>query len=156
MNRGRHLYNVSLNVTIQETEWISQHVWHKMGGHPVNKKVGKLFEIVASWRKPNEVLYSNTGMIPLELNHRCVAFAQVDTEDHDELNRFKWVISDQGYAVFFNTLLNSTIAMHRFVMNFPEGKVVDHIRWNRLDNRKEMLRECSVAENNRNMSYKRK
>jgi hypothetical protein len=45
--------------------------------------------------------------------------------------------------------------MHRYLMDFPEGLVVDHVKWDRLDNRKNMLRPCTVAENNRNMSYRR-
>jgi hypothetical protein len=37
-------------------------------------------------------------------------------------------------------------------MNFPEDLVVDHLTWNRLDNRKTHLKPCSQAENARNGS----
>jgi hypothetical protein len=40
--------------------------------------------------------------------------------------------------------------MHRYVMDFPDSMVVDHLSWNRLDNRADHLRICTVAENNRN------
>jgi hypothetical protein len=40
--------------------------------------------------------------------------------------------------------------MHRYVMDFPEALVVDHITWNRLDNRKAHLKSCTQAENARN------
>lgn len=42
--------------------------------------------------------------------------------------------------------------LHRIIMNCPKGKVVDHINHNGLDNRKENLRICNVADNNRNRS----
>ena len=42
------------------------------------------------------------------------------------------------------------IEMHRFIMNFPKGKYVDHINHNTLDNRKCNLRICNNADNLRN------
>ena len=42
------------------------------------------------------------------------------------------------------------IEMHRFIMNFPKGKYVDHINHNTLDNRKCNLRICNNADNIRN------
>lgn len=40
--------------------------------------------------------------------------------------------------------------MHRYIMNCPKEKVVDHINHNSLDNRKENLRICTQAENQKN------
>lgn len=42
------------------------------------------------------------------------------------------------------------IEMHRFIMNFPKGKYVDHINHNTLDNRKCNLRICNNGDNLRN------
>jgi len=48
--------------------------------------------------------------------------------------------------------------LHRMVMNAPKNLMVDHINGNRLDNRKENLRLCSVQNNSVNkkgrMGYK--
>lgn len=42
------------------------------------------------------------------------------------------------------------IALHRLVVNCPDGLEVDHINGNPLDNRKENLRICTHAENTKN------
>jgi hypothetical protein len=154
-NRGRYLYTVKLNVSFGEAAWILKQNWYKRRGQPWNTRLGNLFDLVAAWRKPGEVLYQDERLIPVEKGGVCVAYAQVDTDDYHDLMRFRWYINDEGYAQFRNKIMNQNVSMHRYLMNFPEGLVVDHIRWNRLDNRKTMLRVCTVAENNRNMSYRR-
>jgi hypothetical protein len=40
--------------------------------------------------------------------------------------------------------------MHRFIMNAPDGKVIDHINHNTLDNRKENLKVCTQKDNLKN------
>ena len=45
--------------------------------------------------------------------------------------------------------------MHRLVINAQKGTMVDHINRNRLDNRKENLRLCTMQENRRNSAKKK-
>jgi len=155
LNKGEHLYTVKLNVTWPEAGWILKHKWHKLRGQPRSREFGNLFDLVAAWRKPNEVLYRDVGLVPVERDGKCVAYARVDPEDRDDLMRFRWMVGQEGYAQFRNQIVGATVSMHRYLMDFPEGLVVDHVKWDRLDNRKTMLHPCTVAENNRNMSYRR-
>lgn len=156
LNKDFYLYSVKLNVTQSEADWILKYKWHKLHGQPRNYRLGYLFDLVASWRNTNEILYyDDKSLIPVYRKSKCVAYAQIDPEDYDDLIRHHWFVTKEGYAEFFNPVLNRTLSMHRYLMNFPENLVVDHIYWNRLDNRKSMLRICSRSENSKNMSYRR-
>lgn len=76
----------------------------------------------------------------------------VDDEDYDYLNRWKWGQNSSGYArrtIYVNKKYK-TLLMHRFIINAPEGKEVDHINGNKLDNRRENLRLVSRIQNSQN------
>ena len=82
----------------------------------------------------------------------------LDDEDYDRVvAEGKWHIhKDPHRGVFYvkrNTYENGkqrAIHLHRFIMDAPKGKVVDHINGDGRDNRKENLRICTNAENTRN------
>jgi hypothetical protein len=82
--------------------------------------------------------------------------AIVDDEDYDLLSRFKWCYSVKdkagncGYALRRNPETGGVIYMHRQILNSEQGTITDHINCDRLDNRKENLRQCSQLENSRN------
>ena len=73
-----------------------------------------------------------------------------DAEDVDLLKRYSWCVSKQGYAVA--NIDGIARKMNRYVLGFDEcnGKTVDHINRNKLDNRKSNLRFATQAENSRN------
>jgi hypothetical protein len=103
------------------------------------------------------------------LTHGLVAL--VDDEDYERVNRNKWYasisyenkyyakrkawipsnekITKQGKYIKKGSYKN--IAMHRFILNAPDGLEVDHINGKTLDNRKENLRICTHAQNTLNI-----
>lgn len=80
-------------------------------------------------------------------------YALVDDEDYQKLNKYKWCFSQKktGSAVIRKIKgINSTITMHKQIMNTPKGMVIDHINHITFDNRKCNLRICTNSENARN------
>lgn len=83
-------------------------------------------------------------------------FAIVDDEDFEYLNQWKW-LSSRGYArrsvhikMDGKKQICRHIHMHRLIVNAPEGKEVDHIDGNPLNNQKSNLRVCTREENGKN------
>lgn len=105
--------------------------------------------------------------IPLKNRHgEIVDYAVVDDEDFDRLNQHTWRRSaSSGSRVFYaerGTRIGTTgpyrkILMHREVMGLGEDAdwLVDHRSCDGLDNRKENLRYCTKAQNNRNARLSR-
>ena len=92
-----------------------------------------------------EIKLTNTELIAL-----------IDDEDYPIVSRFAWYIDSTGYA---KTCLRDDkkkveIRLHKLIMgtNVSCKLQIDHINRNRLDNRKENLRYCTIAENRRNRS----
>lgn len=78
-------------------------------------------------------------------------YALVDDEDYEYLNKFTWSCSKNKntyYAV--REKLKKRIWIHRTIMSCPDGKFIDHINRNGLDNRKENLRVCTQSQNSHN------
>jgi len=78
-------------------------------------------------------------------------YAIVDSDDYEELNRYKWTANKKGHTFYAtrNRWLNSPVSMHRCIIEC-EGFVIDHINRNGLDNRKSNIRACTQGENCRN------
>lgn len=81
----------------------------------------------------------------------------VDDDDFDRLNKHKWFYHHNGYAArnsahFYGK--RHMIQMHREIIKTPIGMETDHINQNGLDNRKENLRICTTAENQKNIKTK--
>lgn len=100
----------------------------------------------------SSLVFSKMKYIKLTKGKRAI----VDDEDFEKVNQFKWqtkIHKDTSYASrcdYGGGAYKVEIKMHRFIINAPKEKFVDHINGNGLDNRKENLRLCTHAENQRN------
>jgi hypothetical protein len=77
-------------------------------------------------------------------------YAMVDDENFDRLLGYRWRVNRKcrcAYAVAGD----GSIKMHRLILGKDcDGLVVDHINHNGLDNRRENLRACTIAQNIQN------
>jgi len=76
--------------------------------------------------------------------------AQVDNEDFEYLDQFKWQAHWDGYNWYaVRTVYNPKrlIIMHRVIMKTPDNLEVDHVNHNGLDCQKNNMRNCTHGEN---------
>ena len=84
-------------------------------------------------------------------------FTLVDQNDFYWLNNFDWVTKKGNksfYAVRFDNdcaKWPKMVSMHRQIMNFPKGLLVDHKNLDGLDNRRSNLRLATYCQNNCNI-----
>lgn len=71
-----------------------------------------------------------------------------DKEDYDKIKDFCWSVDKNGYV--HSSLNRKRFYMHRFLLNAPKNKVVDHIDHITINNQKKNLRVCEHKENVRN------
>ena len=98
-----------------------------------------------------------TKSIPLKkfVNHKrtVVDYALVDDDDFERLHLYSWYKLSNGYAMrsYKEEKKKIYVLMHRDVLGvvFSTDKsiVTDHKNGNRLDNRKNNLRLCTVQQN---------
>ncbi|WP_250439866.1 HNH endonuclease [Caballeronia sp. AZ1_KS37] len=77
----------------------------------------------------------------------------IDTADFERVSKHVWTVSSTGYATrgFRENGKFGRINMHRFLMtDVPDGRVVDHIDTDRLNNRRSNLRIATLSENQHN------
>lgn len=81
--------------------------------------------------------------------NNCDCFV-IDLEDLDKVKDYCWNVNKKGYV---DTVVNNKhIRLHRFLMNTPNGMIVDHINRKPWDNRKSNLRNATLNINARNIS----
>lgn len=79
----------------------------------------------------------------------------IDLEDYDKVKNYCWRITPQGYVVANSRNgSNRIVWIHRLIMNAKDDEVVDHINWDKLNNRKSNLRIATKSQNNINIRLK--
>ena len=80
----------------------------------------------------------------------------IDLDDYEKVKKHHWGIFISKYGAFYIYSYDRsgekvrTILLHRYIMDEPEGLIVDHIDGNPLNNRKSNLRICNCEENSQN------
>jgi len=96
-------------------------------------------------RTPNEIIIEGDIAKIVLYNRYCevIAHALIDVEDAERVRGMKWNLTNRGYAKCWKL----KTYLHRYLLDAPEDKSVDHINGHPLDNRKQNLRLASHQEN---------
>lgn len=85
-------------------------------------------------------------------------FAIIDSEDFERVSTLKWHASKRKHTYYAVAYVKGTgrknrklIYMHRFILNSPAGKQIDHSNGDGLLNTKDNIRICNVNQNRWNM-----
>lgn len=84
--------------------------------------------------------------------------AFVDDEDYENLIRYRWYAKPSNrnwYAVTYNNKSKKQINMENFIIDNPNGLIIDHINRNGLDNQRKNLRLATKTQNLRNSRKRR-
>lgn len=76
--------------------------------------------------------------------------AVIDDDDVWIVVPYTWCVSSEGYAMTSAPITRRTIYMHRLILGLEAGEFTDHINGDRLDNRRENLRQATVGQNTAN------
>lgn len=82
---------------------------------------------------------------------RLPACVLVDESDRPEINKHFWeLLKSRNTHKVYTTIKGKIVYLHRFLLNPPDDKPVDHKSGDGLDNRRENLRVCTSRENSYN------
>ncbi len=80
-------------------------------------------------------------------------FAIVDDKDYERLNKYKWYAAKNKRT--FYAMRTGSIYMHRQILGLLLEQQCDHRNHNGLDNRKQNLRICTIAQNYYNQLHRK-
>jgi len=77
----------------------------------------------------------------------------IDDCDYERLSQYKWMLNTSGYVYreYRENGKRKRIRMHKDILGEQDGKVIDHINLDKLDNRRDNLRFCTAEQNNQNV-----
>lgn len=74
-----------------------------------------------------------------------VGSAKIDKNETERCSDYKWSLNKDGYAI--SSKDGKNFYLHRYLVCAQKGEYIDHINYDRLDNRKENLRICTNSQN---------
>lgn len=93
------------------------------------------------------------AIVPIVNRKReTVKHARVSDEDWHRCMKYKWSMTTGGYCQAYAE--GKLSKMHRFIIDAPDDKIVDHIDNDRLNNARDNLRLCDHRTNNHNKAKK--
>lgn len=108
--------------------------------------------------KPRKIIVEgNIAFIPLGPNG-CQGYTIISADDVTKVEMNNWRLDSHGYVIKSIRVNKKTknISLHHVVYKKPDkGMVIDHINRNKLDNRRENLREVSHSVNSANRKINR-
>ena len=103
------------------------------------------------------IIRDGVGFVPLGKNAKQ-GYALVSADDVYKVEMNSWRLDSHGYAIksIKENGKTKNISLHHVVYKKPsKGMVIDHINRNKLDNRRENLREVSHSINSANRKINR-
>lgn len=74
----------------------------------------------------------------------------VDDADYELIKAYKWRVVEANGKAYAVTWMNGRhVYLHRYLMNSPEGKLIEFINGDRLDNRRENIRAVTKTQKQR-------
>ena len=138
---GEYIYPVRVNVTPEQHRYLMRYDWYKIKGMPIARGIGNLYDFIADHFQNDNLFADDDTLLPIHRNYVVVAFSLIDPEYKDDPMKHTWIFSSNGYVQSIDKTL-----LHRLLLDFPHGLVVDHINWDRLDNRIDNLRAITQSE----------
>lgn len=101
-------------------------------------------------KSPNEIILNGeqAEIVLYDARGNETSRALIDVDDVEKVKNHRWSKNGDNYV--FANISGKKTRLHRLIAHAEKGLLVDHINFNKLDNRKDNLRLCSHKENNRN------
>ena len=96
-------------------------------------------------RKENKYVFKDDYIEVITVKNEIILISK---EDYELVKEYYWSLNSQGYPI--SVIKGKHKRLHLLILDKPEGKVIDHMNGNILDNRRCNLRICTIRENSMN------